>query len=154
MKLAEALLLRADMQKKLASLKSRINENVKIQEDDTPSEAPDDLLLQANQVIDQLYGLIERIHRTNAHAYLDNKDSLLQVLVARDELAERHRLLQTAIDNAKTENERYSFREIKWTRTVDIATLQKQADEVALKLRDLNMRLQAANWQIDLLDLE
>ncbi|VXB78024.1 hypothetical protein ENHYD8BJ_90139 [Enhydrobacter sp. 8BJ] len=32
MKLAEALLRRADMQKKLASLKSRIAENVKVQD--------------------------------------------------------------------------------------------------------------------------
>lgn len=32
MKLAEALLIRADMQKKLASLKSRIGENLKVQD--------------------------------------------------------------------------------------------------------------------------
>lgn len=51
MKLAEALLRRADMQKKLASLKSRIAENVKVQDGDTPSENPNELLLQANQVM-------------------------------------------------------------------------------------------------------
>jgi hypothetical protein len=44
MKLAEALLRRADMQKKLASLKSRIAENVKVQDGDTPSENPNELL--------------------------------------------------------------------------------------------------------------
>ena len=66
MKLAEALLRRADMQKKLASLKSRIAENVKVQDGDTPSENPNELLLQANQVMSELYTLIDHIHRRHA----------------------------------------------------------------------------------------
>ena len=44
MKLAEALLLRADLQKKVISLKKRIGENAKVQEGDTPSENPVELL--------------------------------------------------------------------------------------------------------------
>lgn len=40
MKLAEALLLRSDQQKQLASLKQRIEANVLIQEGDEPSEDP------------------------------------------------------------------------------------------------------------------
>ena len=112
MKLAEALLRRADMQKKLASLKSRIAENVKVQDGDTPSENPNELLLQANQVMSELYALIDHIHRTNAIAVMPDGATMLSTLVKRDELAERHRLLQTAIDNAKTEGDRYSHREI------------------------------------------
>ena len=134
MKLAEALLRRADMQKKLASLKSRIAENVKVQDGDTPSENPNELLLQANQVMSELYALIDHIHRTNAIAVMPDL----------------HRLLQTAIDNAKTEGDRYSYREIKWQKVIEPVRLQKQADDIAVKLRNLNIQLQAANWQIDL----
>lgn len=151
MKLAEALLLRADMQKKLASLKSRIAENVKVQDGDEPSESPSDLLTQASLVIGELYALIALIHRTNATAVLANGKTMLTTLTERDELAERHRLLQSAIENAKTEGDRYSYREIKWQKVVDIASLQKQADDIATKLRNLNIELQAANWQIDLI---
>ena len=75
---------------------------------------------------------------------------MLSTLVKRDELAERHRLLQTAIDNAKTEGDRYSYREIKWQKVIEPVRLQKQADDIAVKLRNLNIQLQAANWQIDL----
>ena len=150
MKLAEALLRRADMQKKLASLKSRIAENVKVQDGDTPSENPNELLLQANQVMSELYALIDHIHRTNAIAVMPDGATMLSTLVKRDELAERHRLLQTAMDNAVTEGDRYSHREIKWQKVIEPVKLQKQTDDIAVKLRNLNIQLQAANWQIDL----
>lgn len=40
MKLAEALMVRSDLQKKLYSLQSRLNKNVLVQEGDEPSEDP------------------------------------------------------------------------------------------------------------------
>ena len=83
---------------------------------------------------------------------MDNGKTMLTVLNERDELTERHRLLQSAIDNAKTEGDRYSFREIKWQKVVDISGLQKQADDISAKLRQVNVYLQSANWQVDLLD--
>ena len=98
----------------------------------------------------ELYALIDHIHRTNAIAVMPDGSTMLSTLVKRDELAERHRLLQTAIDNAKTEGDRYSYREIKWQKVIEPVKLQKQADDVAVKLRNLNIQLQAANWQIDL----
>ena len=98
----------------------------------------------------ELYALIDHIHRTNAIAVMPDGSTMLSTLVKRDELAERHRLLQTAIDNAKTEGDRYSYREIKWQKVIEPVRLQKQADDIAVKLRNLNIQLQAANWQIDL----
>ena len=44
MKLAEALLLRADMQRKLESLRERIGRNTVTQEGEKPSEDPNALL--------------------------------------------------------------------------------------------------------------
>ena len=46
MKLAEALLIRSDMQKKLAQIKGRIRSNVKVQEGDTPNEDPNALMIE------------------------------------------------------------------------------------------------------------
>lgn len=47
MKLAEVLLIRSDMQKKLAQIKGRIRNNVKVQDGDTPSEDPNKLMVDA-----------------------------------------------------------------------------------------------------------
>lgn len=152
MKLAEALLIRSDMQKKLAQLKARIKNNVKVQEGDTPSEDPNELLLQASQIITELNALIERIHRTNAIAKTDKGQSMLTLLVDRETLEMRHKLLLEAIEAAHGEVDRYSPREIRWNVMVSISGLQKQADDIAMKLRQINLVIQSNNWQIDLVD--
>ena len=50
-KLAEALLLRADVQKKVASLRERIVANAVVQDGDKPSEDPNVLLLEVSGVL-------------------------------------------------------------------------------------------------------
>lgn len=152
MKLAEALLIRSDMQKKLAQLKARIKNNVKVQEGDTPSEDPNELLLQASQIISELNMLIERIHRTNAIAKTDKGQSMLTLLVERDTLEMRHKLLTETIEATHSEMDRYSPREIKWDVIVSVAGLQKQADDIAMKLRQINLVIQSHNWQIELVE--
>ena len=152
MKLAEALLIRSDMQKKLAQLKGRIRNNVKVQEGDTPSEDPNALMIEASQIISELSHLIERIHRTNAIAKTDNGQSMLTLLVERDTLEMRHKLLIDSIEATQTEADRYSHREIKWNIIVSVAGLQKQADDIAMKLRKINIVIQSNNWQIDLVE--
>ena len=152
MKLAEALLIRSDMQKKLAQLKGRIRSNVKVQDGDTPSEDPNALMIDASQIITELSILIERIHRTNAIAKTDKGQSILTLLVERDTLEMRHKLLIEAIEATDTEVDRYSPREIKWHIMVSVAGLQKQADDIAMKLRKINIFIQANNWQIDLVE--
>ena len=54
------------------------------------------------------------------------------------------------MSKSKMEGDRYSHREIKWQKVIEPVKLQKQADDIAVKLRNLNIQLQAANWQIDL----
>lgn len=152
MKLAEALLIRSDMQKKLAQIKGRIRSNVKVQEGDTPSEEPNALMIEASQIITELSILIERIHRTNAIATTDKGQSMLTLLVERDTLEMRHKLLTEAIEATGSEVDRYSPREIKWRVMVSVADLQKQANDIAMKLRKINIVIQANNWQIDLVE--
>ncbi len=155
MKLAEALLIRSDMQIKLAQLKRRIHNNVKVQEGDTPSEDPNTLMLESSQIISELSRFIECIHRTNSIAMITTRDkeqSMLSLLGERDTLKMRHKLLTDMIEATHTEEDRYSLREIKWQVIVSVSSLQKQADDLAVKLRQVNLVIQANNWQIDLLE--
>ena len=152
MKLAEALLIRSDMQKKLAQIKGRIRSNVKVQEGDTPNGDPNALMVDASQIITELSVLIERIHRTNAIAKNNDGQSMLTLLIERDTLEMRHKLLVDAIAATHTETDRYSHREIKYNVMVSVASLQKQADDIAMKLRQINIVIQSNNWQIDLVE--
>ncbi len=85
MKLAEALLTRSDQQKKLASLKQRINANVLVQDGDEPSEDPNELLKQVFALTQESQKLVLAIHQTNALAKLrisDENDRIIQSLEA------------------------------------------------------------------------
>lgn len=151
MKLAEALLLRSDMQTKLASLQQRINSNILVQEGDTPSEDPNQLIQEALAVNRELHDLIQRIHATNAQAAASSGKKLLELIIERDALTSQHRILQQAIDNSRRENGRYSSSEIRWIKTISVADIQKQADDISKQLRQNNLEIQASNWQIDLI---
>ena len=65
MKLAEALILRSDLQKRIEQLRVRLNNNAKVQENDKPSENPEELLNELDNNINQLKILIKQINRTN-----------------------------------------------------------------------------------------
>lgn len=103
MKLAEALLLRSDQQKKLASLKQRINANVLVQDGDEPSEDPNELIKQVFALTQESNQLIYRIHLTNAQAKLEDGKVLLSLLSLRDSYAEQHKILIDAIANTHRE---------------------------------------------------
>ena len=150
MKLAEALLLRADLQKKAASLRERIVANALVQEGETPHEPPEDLMREAFGVLGELEDLISRINKTNLSAKLADGRSLTDAIARRDTLAQKHALLVAAIAGCRKEPERYGLREIKWKATLDVVKLQKQADDLAKNIRELNGALQQANWNVEL----
>src|ERR1041385_779510 len=86
MKLAEALILRADCQKKIAQLKSRLLVNAKVQEGDKPAETPQELIAELGRVSTELLDLIKRINRTNSATALA-RGTISDALAERDVLA-------------------------------------------------------------------
>ena len=150
MKLAEALLLRGDLQKKLASLRERVSQYATVQQGETPPEDPNELLRQANGVLAELEQLVFRINVTNLRHPLKDGRSLTQVLARRDALVQQHALLTAAIGGSTKKPDRYGLSEIKWVAVMDVAALQKQADDVAKLLRETNALIQEANWNAEL----
>lgn len=150
MKLAEALLLRSDLQKKSASLRERIAANAVVQEGDKPHEDPNELMKQSFDIQDQLSKLVTEINHANIAAKLPDGRSLTHAMAERDALTAKHGLLQAAIEATRKEPSRYGQREIKWVSVIPVAKLQKQSDDIAKKLRDLNVHIQATNWKVDI----
>jgi hypothetical protein len=150
MKLAEALLLRADLQKKLASLRERIVANAVVQEGDKPHEPPEQLVREAFGVLAELEVLISNINKTNLATKLPDGRTLTQAIARRDTLVQEHSLLTAAIAGCRKEPDRYGVREIKWVATMEVAKLQKQADDLSKNIRELNALVQQANWAAEL----
>jgi flagellar biosynthesis/type III secretory pathway chaperone len=150
MKLAEALLLRGDLQKKLASLRERIAQNAVVQQGDIPHEDPAELLLQAHGVLDELEKLVFKINQANLRNKISDGRTLTEAIARRETLVAQHSLINTAIQGSKKEPDRYSMSEIKWVATMEVAKLQKQLEDLAKKIRELNVAIQEANWKADI----
>ena len=149
MKLAEALLVRADQKKKLASLRERLVLNGRVQEGDQPHEDPEELLREAASVLQQQEDLLLRIDRANASTLLADGRSVLQALGRRDSLGTQHSLLSSLLERAKQETERYSSSEIKWRTTFSVKAIQKRLEDVARQMREINGHIQEANWKAE-----
>jgi hypothetical protein len=150
MKLAEALLVRADTKKKLASLRERVASNAVVQQGVKPHEEPMELMKVANGVLEEMEELVLRIDAANMATKLPDGRSLAQLIARRDKLAQQHSLIQVAIAGTKKEPDRYSMKEIKWVATVNVASLQKQSDDLSKQLRELNVQIQEANWRVEI----
>jgi Mg-chelatase subunit ChlI len=150
MKLAEALLLRADIQKKLASLQARAQRYAVVQEGEQPAEDPQAILRQIEAVATELQRLVFAINRANLRHKIATGESLTEALAKRDSLTLRHRILQSIVDVCAKPPDRYGVKEIRWVTTVDVAGLQTEVDRLAKEIRELNAAIQEAGWQVEL----
>jgi hypothetical protein len=152
MKLAEALILRADAQKRLQQLRERLNRSAKVQEGDQPAEDPSDLLAELDRLVAEFGLLVKRINRTNSATAFSAEMTLTDALAERDALALKRSVLAGVIQTAAVQQNRYSRSEVKYLSTVNIADLQKQVDDLSRQYRELDALIQQLNWQVDLIE--
>lgn len=150
MKLAEALLLRSEYQKKIENLQNRILANLKVQENDKPHENPDDLLKEAFELNEQLGDLIKRINTRNHCVTLPNGQTLSEALTNRDTLMKKRNLLAAVASKANEKDYRLTHTEVKMCVMLPIGELQKQIDSLSRCYRELDTQIQAVNWTVDL----
>lgn len=149
MKLAEALALRADCQRRLEQLKQRLVRNAKVQEGDEPAEDPNTLLSEYEQVSEQLLSLISRINRTNAESSFGDS-TLTDALAQRDVLRFRLDTYRELAAAASVSQARSTRSEVKFRSAVSVAAIQRKADDLAKQHRELDAKIQEANWRIEL----
>ena len=147
MKLAEALLLRADLQTKFTRLQERIRANAVVQKGDKPPENAEGLLREATGVLSELSGIITRINRTNVSARLPDGRTMTEAIAERDRLKKHHALLIMSDAAIKRTPDAHGLREIKWVPQLDSAKLQKQAEDLARQIRAVNVQIQETNWK-------
>jgi hypothetical protein len=155
MKLAEALTARADLQRRIEQLRARITANARFQEGEEPAEDAAALLVEADADLAQLRDLIRRINATNSRLELGADGTMTDALAARDVLRLQHSLLADAAAAASGSNDGFQRQmrsELRKISALPVAALRTRADTVAQELRELDNRIQQANWLHDLLD--
>jgi len=151
MKLAEALHLRADLQKRIAQVGERLKQNSKVQEGDTPSENPAELLEELDKDTQKLQELISQINLTNSKTESEGI-TLTEMIAKKDVLSLKTSILREFLKEASEKVERYSNKEIRIFSTVNVKELQKQVDDMSQKLRILDVKIQSLNWTVDLIE--
>lgn len=150
MKLAEALVERADANRRLQELRSRMIRNAKHQEGETPAEDPSELLREFGEVAASFEHLVVRINTTNNRIQLENGLSLVEALARRDVLKMRYSLYKSLADEATPQQNRYSKSEIRFVGAVNVRETQASADCLAREHRELDALIQGANWNTEL----
>ena len=151
-KLAEALILRADCQKRIELLRQRIVRNVSVQEGNDPLEDAGRLIAEAERVADDLVSLIQRINRTNTGSQLSDGMTISDALAQRDMLAKRQAIHREAANAASEWTGRWLQSELRMLTSVDVAQLQQRVDDLGEQYRNLDVQIQGANLQVDLVD--
>lgn len=152
MKLGEALIVRADYQKRIEQLRNRLLQNAKIQEGETPNEDPYELTKELNQIFSNLKQLIKNINRTNLLTTFGEQQSLADALTERDLLGQERKIYSALLDVAAMQHERYSRTEIKSITTINVKDTQKYVDELSRKHRMLDTKIQEINWLTNVIE--
>jgi len=150
MKLAEALSLRKDLQKRIEQTKGRLRNNVKVQEGEEPLEKPEDLRKELDACFQQLEEMIFRINKTNMATIVDGKP-LTELMAKKEVMTKKVGVLREVFDQASSVGSRYSRSEIKDVCIIDVSLLGKEIDSLSKDLRELDYKIQAANFQTELL---
>lgn len=150
MKLATALSERADLQRRIAELSERLNNNAKVQDGEKPAEDPNELLAELNKNFERLEELIARINHTN-NVTKSGDLTLTDLIARRDCLKQKIGIMRSFLNEASEKVSRYTKTEIRILSTVSVSKLQKEVDKLSMELRETDETIQGLNWTTDLI---
>lgn len=149
MKLAEALQERADMNRRIEQLRSRLSNNALVQEGERPAEEPAELLEELDRCAGRLEELMGRINLTNAATLVEGR-TLTEMIAQRDCLVLRLGIYRNFLNESSRTAQRATRKEIRILSTVNVRELQKTVDQMAKELRLLDNAIQETNWRTEL----
>ena len=151
MKLAEALLERADLNKRIEQLQSRILASASYQEGETPAEDAGALLAECVTTISAREVLITAINLSNSVTTVEDGRTMTELLSARESLRDQHSILARAADAAAGGwGHRQMRSELRQMSALPVPEVRKQTDAIAQQLRELDVLIQRTNWEADL----
>lgn len=148
MKLAEALLLRADLMKKIEHLQNRITPVLIVSDDKIPQEDPDKLMAQLRKAIQDLESLVIRINKTNNETFVEGEGVLMEALAKRDSL----KMLSEKLRNIRYAAQINNSGDKNLKTTIDIKNLQIEMDQTGRAFREIDSKIQEVNWLTELID--
>ncbi|MBQ3375437.1 MAG: DIP1984 family protein [Erysipelotrichaceae bacterium] len=150
MKLAEALQRRADLNREIDQLESRITSNMLVQDGENPNESPKDLFNDLDDKLAELEDLMTHINLTNAVVKVGDK-TITELIAKRDTLSKKISVYKSAVYQASLNTSRARNTEIKILPTINVKSFQKVIDKMSRELRETDNLIQSTNWTCDLI---
>ncbi len=151
MKLAEALQERADLNRNIEQLKSRLNNNVLVQEGEKTAESPEQLKQELDCSIERLTYLIACINNTNCETKVDGQ-TLTELIAKKDTLSLKIHVYKDIAYSGSQTSYRARNTEIKIKSAISVADWQVEIDRMAKELRLVDNKLQETNWNTNLIE--
>ena len=112
---------------------------------------PKTLLKELDDCVERLEKIMADINLTNSQTFVEGK-SLTEIIARKDALMRKLTVYRSLISQAGYKTMRARGSEIKILSTVNVASLQKKADDISKEIRQLDNTLQENNWKSDLLE--
>jgi hypothetical protein len=120
-----------------------------VQEGENPAEDPEALIVEFEHLASELVQLICRINLSNSIATVVGR-TMTQALAERDILKKRQSMYRDLAQAATVTQSISTKSEVRFKGTVTVSAMQKMADTASRELRELDARIQEANWLIEL----
>lgn len=150
MKLAEALMERAELRKRISTLSTRLEDNAQVYEGEEPHEDPKRMLEELDIIIPKYAELVARINIVNATTVASDGHSLAELIAARDALITKADVLNKLIESATESQYGYRNDMPKLVPSVDVRSLRRESDAVSKEAREKDMLIQATNWTTEI----
>lgn len=155
MKIAQALMRRADLKTRMQQVNARMVANATHQEDQKPAESASSLFVELLDVIKQYHNLVAAINTANANTTVEIKDvgqmTLNEALCGRASLKTRAVYINALVEATLRATQRHYDRDdIKTVSVLDIQKLRKEADVTNAQFRAFNEAIEARNWEVEI----
>ncbi len=151
MKLAEALQVRADLQRRIAQMPQRLRNNATVQEGSEPTEQPSVILGELDRMLVELESLVTRINLTNCAIATPEGETMTALISRRDILRKRLEIMRGFLNAAGDITPRHSLSEIRVLSTVNVPELRSHCDRLSKELRETDTKIQELNWTSELI---
>ena len=109
------------------------------------------LLLEFDDCNRQWEELVWRINKTNSLVMTEPSVSIADMIIKRDAIKQKINALYKLSAGATIELNRYSRSEIIHRSAISVPEIQNQINELSKDYREIDTKLQALNWNTDLL---
>lgn len=149
MKLAELLIERSEIQKRIAQMSSRLNDYATVQEGDQPPFDPEKMLKALDGLHIKLENAIMKINHVNMTTEFESGVTLAEAVTRRDVMKSRRNIYHGLFTASVIRDSRYSKKEIKFVTTLDVDRIMDVTDELAKEIRILDAKIQLKNWEVE-----